>query len=67
MDILVGKETRNVGGLRRITADEVYRIATLEDARHLIAGHQNRNASPRALHPFGKLPLGMGIGSIHFI
>jgi hypothetical protein len=67
MDILVRKETRNVGGLGRITAYKLYRIATLEDAGYLITGHQNRNASPRALHPLRELPLGMGIRPIHFI
>jgi hypothetical protein len=67
LHVLVGEETRDVRGLGRVTAHDVEDVFSLEDARHFIAGHENRNAPPRARHPFRELPLGMGVRSIDFI
>jgi hypothetical protein len=67
VDVMVGEQRDQVGGLGRVTPDELNGVSSLEDAGHFIARHENRNAPLGARHPLGQLPLGMGIGSIHFI
>jgi hypothetical protein len=67
LDIVTGEEGDEIGGLGRVTPDEVNRLPSLEDAGHFIAGHQNRDLPLGTRHPLGQLPLGMGVGAVHFI
>jgi hypothetical protein len=65
---IVSREERNqVGGLGWVTPHELNGVPPLEDARHFIARHENRDLSLRACDPLGEFPLGMGVGAIHFI
>jgi hypothetical protein len=61
MDILIGKEGNEIGWLGRITPHELDRLSPLEDARDLIARHQNRELPLRAFHPLRELALGMRV------
>jgi hypothetical protein len=67
MDILIRKEGKEVRRLWRIAPHKFDRVSPLEDARDLIARHQNRELPLRAFHPLRELPLRMRIGSIDFI
>jgi hypothetical protein len=67
MDILIRKEGKEVRRLGRIAPHKFDRVSPLEDARDLIARHQNRELPLRAFHPLRELPLRMRIGSIDFI
>jgi hypothetical protein len=67
LDIVSREQSRDVCGLRRITANKLNGVFPLEDAGNLIAGHQNRNPTRRTAHPLGELSLGMGVGAVHFI
>jgi hypothetical protein len=67
MHVLVGKQSRQVCWLWRETPYKFEGLAALEDARNLIARHENRNPPLRAGHPLGKLALRVGVRAIDFI
>ena len=67
LDIVPWEEGNQIGRLGRVTPDELKGVASLEDAGHFIAGHQNRDLPLRTRHPLRELPLGVRVGSIYFI
>jgi hypothetical protein len=67
VDIMIWEQGDQIGWLGRITPDKLNGVSSFEDAGHFIAGHQNRDPSLSTCDPLRELPLGMGIGPIHFI
>jgi hypothetical protein len=59
LDVLVGKESDKIGGLRRITPHNLNGGSSLEDPRNLVARHEERD--PSGWDPLRKLPLSVGV------
>jgi hypothetical protein len=66
-NVVLGKENLQVGGFGWIAPQDLKHGSRLEDTRDLVAGQKHRNSPLGRLDPVGKLALGVGIRTVHFV